>query len=444
VARPGQVQHVVRRLGFRISRGWFVLLLIIGAMVGLGFWIGPFRPLPAELQLLALGGDGRFREAIQIPRAWADTMPPQPDTRARFPLVLAVYNNGFRAATPRSLVLSVPARFRLSNSAGQEFPSRITVGNPLTKYTFTIAPGAISPRSLPRVLSTLDTLWLEPVVPGYYCTAFSDSVPEFVPAPEQNAASLAHVRVFYSFDARSRDRQTGLLDVQLDPSLLVRAPTPAPPDNPATVVEPEAPRPAVGPLRRVGSRTTWCGDPGGALQISDVLWETATGGRLFVVSYGGAARKYLYDLDRDSIIELEIWDPDADGRFEASRPTRMYIPEFLMPARPPIRVAVSSPVDSIRGDSLNVAAPGAAVPGVTPTAPGTMEYAPELFRRADEGPLRFWRALQSSRGQAPADSQRANPPAAPTGRGATVPRDSVRRDTARIDTLRIGEPNHIR
>jgi hypothetical protein len=175
-----------------------------------------------------------------------------------------------------------------------------------------------------------------------------------------------------------------------------------------------------------------------------VLWETATGGRLFVVSYGGAARKYLYDLDRDSIIELEIWDPDSDGRFEASRPTRMYIPEFLMPARPPIRVAVSTPVDSIGGDSLNVAAPGAAVPGVTPTAPGTMEYSPELFHRADEGPLRFWRALQSSRGQAPADSQRVNPPAAPTGRGAQVPRDSVRRDTARIDTLRIGEPNHIR
>jgi hypothetical protein len=441
------MQHVVRRFGFRISRGWIVLLVIIGAMVGLGFWIGPFRPLPADLKLLALGGDGRFREAVQIPRAWADTMPPQPDARARFPLVLAVYNNGFREATPHRLVLSVPARFRLSNSAGQEFPSRIIVGNPLTQYTFTIEPGTVSPRSLPRVLSSLDTLWLEPVLPGYYCNAFSDSVPEFVPAPAQNAASLSRVRVFYSFDARSRDRQTGLLDVQLDPSLLERAPTPAPPDNPATVVEPEAPRPAVGPLRRIGTRTTWCGDPGGALQISDVLWETATGGRLFVVSYGGAARKYLYDLDRDSIIELEIWDPDSDGRFEASRPTHMYIPEFLMPARPPVRVAVSTPTDSIAGDSLNVGAPAGAAapaPGATPTAPSTMDYSPELFYRADDGPLRFWRALQGSRGQVPADSQRVNPPAAPTGRVAAPPRDSVRRDTTRIDTLRISEPSHNR
>jgi hypothetical protein len=73
-----------------------------------------------------------------------------------------------------------------------------------------------------------------------------------------------------------------------------------------------------------------------------------------------------------------------------------------------------------------------------------MDYSPELFYRADDGPLRFWRALQGSRGQVPADSQRVNPPAAPTGRVAPPPRDSVRRDTTRIDTLRISEPSHNR
>jgi hypothetical protein len=381
MAPSGQVQHVVRRLGFRITRGWFVLLIVIGALVGLGFWIGPFRPLPADLKLFALGADGRFRESIQLPRTWADTMPLQPDASARFPLLLAVYNAGFRPGTPRRLVLNVPARFRISNSAGQEFPVRMTVGNPLKRYTFDIAPGDVAPRSLPRVLSSLDTLWLEPVIPGYYCTAFSDSVPEFIPAPQQDPADLSNVRIFYSFDARSRDRQTGLLDVQLDPSLLARAPTPPPPDNPTIIMEPEAPRPAVGPLRQVGTRTTWCGDPGGALQISDVLWETAAGGRVFVVSYGGAARKYLYDLDRDSIIELEVWDPDADGKFEASRPTHMPIPEFLMPARAPLNVAVATVSDSVQADSSIVGAPPSGAQSATP--PPTMDYSPELFSSTD-------------------------------------------------------------
>ena len=70
-----------------------------------------------------------------------------------------------------------------------------TVGSPLARYVFTISPGAIAPKGLPRVLSALDTLWLEPIVPSYYCTALSDSVPEFVPAPALDANELAHVRI---------------------------------------------------------------------------------------------------------------------------------------------------------------------------------------------------------------------------------------------------------
>jgi hypothetical protein len=74
-----------------------------------------------------------------------------------------------------------------------------------------------------------------------------------------------------------------------------------------------------------------------------------------------------------------------------------------------------------------------------------MDYSPQLFYRADEGPLRFWRALKQARGQTGPDSQRVTPPAAPTGRAAPVPpRDTLTRDTTRIDTLRIRESNHIR
>ena len=431
------MHHVVQRLGFRITRGWIALLVILGALLALGFWIGPFRPLPAELKLVALSSDGRFREAVQFPRSSADTTPPQPDVRARFPLVLAVYNSGLRVATPRQLTLSVPTRFRISNNSGQEFPGRVTVGSPLAKYVFTIAPGPIPPKGVPRVLTALDTLWLEPIVPSYYCTALSDSVPEFVPAPALDANELAHVRIFYSFDARTRDRQTGLLDLQLDPSLVERAPAAAPPIYPAQVIEPEAPRPLLGTLRRVGTRTTYCGDPGSALQITDVLWETAGGGRVFVVYHGGAARKYLFDLNRDSIIEQEMWDPDSDGKFEAVRPAHMPIPEFLMPARAP-RTVLATVTDTISSDSLG--APSSAVSTAT-NAPPTIDYSPELFSSTGAGPLRFWNALQRARApKVQPDSQaqpqrQAQPPATPTAPPKLLG-DTVRRDTVRRDTLR--------
>src|SRR6185369_13271836 len=106
------------------------------------------------------------------------------------------------------------------------------------------------------------------------------------------------------------------------------------------------------------------------LELYDVLWETATGGRFFLVYHGGAPRKYLFDLDRDSIIELEMWDPDSDGKFEATRPAHMPIPEFLMPARAPRAVIVAATGDSIPVDSLGTAAAGATPPApVTGAAP---------------------------------------------------------------------------
>jgi hypothetical protein len=183
----------------------------------------------------------------------------------------------------------------------------------------------------------------------------------------------------------------------------------------------------LGTLRRVGTRTTYCGDPGSALQITDVLWETAAGGRVFVVYHGGAARKYLFDLNRDSIIEQEMWDPDSDGKFEAVRPAHMPIPEFLMPARAP-RTALATVTDTISSDSLG--APSAA--GVSGAPSAAIEYSPELFSSTGAGPLRFWNAQQRARGQQVQPDSQAQQQSAPAPvRRDTVPRDTVRRDTSR-------------
>ncbi len=448
------MRFLLRQLGFRLTRGWVVLLLAIGALIATAFWVGPFRPLPPDLRLLALGGDGRFRETITIPSSWADTAPPQPDVPARFPLVLAVYNGGARAAVPIRLALSIPSQFRIANTNGQAYEGRATAGNPLVRYVFEIKPGRVTPRQLPRVLSTLDTLWLEPIMPTYYCTAL-DSVPEFVPAPQQDPATLAQLRIFYSFDARIRARQTGLLNLQVDPALLARTPPPTPPSFPARRIDPEYPKPELGALRYLGARVTKCGDPGSTLEIYDALWETPEGGRFFVVYNGGTPRKYLFDLNRDSIIELEMWDADGDGRFEAGRQAGMVIPEFLMPPRP-IVVAIDSGAlaDSLRVDSARVDSPVSAVP--IPAL--DFQFPPALFHDTDAGPLRFWRALQRARGPALPTTDAAQPqPTRPTPRpepppvrtdtsprllGRPIPgaaparRDTLRRDTLRADTLR--------
>ncbi|HUP88585.1 MAG TPA: hypothetical protein VM100_04520 [Longimicrobiales bacterium] len=324
--------YVVRRFGFRLSRGWFALIMVVGGLTAAAFWVGPFRPLPARLQLLALSGDGRYREYVGIPSKWADTLPAASEATARFPLILAIQNAGAVSAQPSHLALNLPARYRITNARGEPLPFHTTMGSPLVRYNLPIRSAPIDPKRAPAKMAGLDTLWLEPIVPTLYCTAFSDSIPEFVSAPPQNAEVLSRVRMFYSFSGpRIRARQTGLLTVQVDPNLVKREPSPNPPVFETEVVTPEPVRPAIDSLKYVGQRTTWCGDPGQPMQIGDVLFETRDGGRYFVVYHAGRARKWMFDLNRDSIIELEMWDGDGDGKFESRRTARMAIPSFLMP-----------------------------------------------------------------------------------------------------------------
>lgn len=325
-------RYVVKRFGFRITRGWFALIIITAALLAASFWIGPFRPLPAQLQLLALSSDGRFQEVVAIPSAWADTLPAASEATARFPLVLAVHNAGVAPAQPTHLAINLPARYRVTNSEGQPLPFHTTMGNPLVRYELPVRLPKIEPNQMPTTFADMDTLWLEAIVPTIYCTALADSVPEFVSAPPQDARAFSNVRMFYSFSGpRIRQRQTGLLTVQVDPNLVKRDPAPNPPIFETEVIKPAAPLPRMDSAIYVGQRATWCGDPGRPMRIVDLMWKTPEGGRFFMVYNGKVPRKYLYDLNGDSIIELEMWDTDGDGKFESRRPARMYIPSFLMP-----------------------------------------------------------------------------------------------------------------
>lgn len=385
-----RAKHVARRFGFSPSRGTVVLAIIIAVLAAGAFWIGPFRPRPPELKLLALSGDGNFREYAGIPSAWADTLPAASEATARFPLILAVHNAGSRVARPTKISLSLPAKFRITDARGQPLQSFATMGNPLVRYELPIQAAGFEPGKLPTMIGGADTLWLEPIIPSIYCTALADSVPEFVSAPPQNPELNSRVRVFYSFAGGSRRRQTGLLTIQVDPNLVKRDPAPSPPIFATQVIKPEAPRPAMSELTYVGSRITWCGDPGQPVEIHDALWETAEGGRFFVLYHGGAPRKYLFDVNRDSIIELEMWDQDGDGKFESRRAARMAIPSFLMPFPKPA------------GDTTAAAIDTTALP--LDTVPATPEWM-QLFYDTAAGPLRFGRRAPPAR----ADSAAAPP-----------------------------------
>ena len=408
--------HVVKRFGFAPSRGWVVLFAIVAVLVAASFWIGPFRPRPPELKLLALSGDGRFHEYVGIPSAWADTLSPASEATARFPLILAVHNAGSRVARPGDLALSVPSRYRVTDSRGVPLPSTTVAGNPLVRYELPLQVDRIDPGQSPTMIMDGDTLWLEAIVPAIYCTTLGDSVPEFIPAPAQNAELMAKVSIFYSFEGGTRQRQTGLLTVQVDPNLVRRTPASPFPTFQTQVIRPEAPKPQLEALVQVGDRITRCGDPGRPIELHSVLWETPGGARFIVLYYGGAPRKYLFDLDRDSIVELEMWDADSDGKFESRRAARMAIPAFLLPF--PIAVEDTMKLDSaqMRLDSIA----------------NTPEWQ-QLFYDTTAGPLRFGGRARPpvAPGAQPATPQ----PGAPAATPRTVQPTSPRPLPARIDTV---------
>jgi len=316
---------IFKRLGSAISPAWSIPLLIIGLLIGAAYWVGPLRPLPPELRLLALQRDGTFTDSIApAPQRFGDDI--------RFPLVLGAQNIGYADARPAVLDLSVPLGFHLVDRDGRKLPQEITMGTPLGRYRLGLNTSELVPGGVPELM--LDTLWLEADLSSYTCSVLDDGVPEFQPRPPVSPALLGQVDIFYSFLTPDSDaRQAGLLRVRVD-STFLRVPTavmgePGPP----VLEEPAVELPPLDALYQVAKTEATCGDPQQPVQLQSVIYENDAGGRFVVVYHDGAPRKYLLDLDADSIVEREAWDPDGDGNFEATRTTRYAIPGFLFPRR---------------------------------------------------------------------------------------------------------------
>lgn len=337
-------RHLLLRLSPRLDGRWLIGLLIVGALLAAGTfirWSGP----PPPLHLLALGPEGQFRDTVDVPASWGDTATTTPGAVARVPLILGVRNAGTRPVRPGRLSLSLPLRYRLSAAAGEALEPVSQPGSPLLTYTFDPELAPVEPERLPTLLPAHDTLWLEVVIPSYYCVALADSIPEFVPAPPPPVRMLGDVRIFYSFEGgQLSERRTGTLTVRVDTTLLQVQMPPSPPSFPMQA-DPVRASPDLGALRYAGSRRSMCGEPESPMELLSIVWETPSGGRFIALDYGGRVRKRLYDLDRDGVIERESWDPDGDGTFEATRRARLAIPEFLLPV-------ASGPYDMARLDSL--------------------------------------------------------------------------------------------
>jgi hypothetical protein len=344
------LRYLIQRFSPELDGRWLIVLLVVGAAVGAASfvrWGGPAPPL----DLVAVGPGGSFQDTVDIPPEWADTATHTPGGAVRVPLILAVRNRGLQPVRPGRLTLSLPLRYRLHGRTREDLESRVEPGSPLIRYTLATGLGPVQPGRLPALLPAHDTLWLEVVLPTYHCVALADSLPEFVPATPPPLATLADVRIFYSFDGGDlEERRTGTLSVRLDTTMIDVATVDAPPSFPMRV-DPALASPDLGALTLVGNRSSRCGEVEDPMEILSTVWETPGGGRFITLDYGGSVRKHLYDLDADGIVERESWDPDGDGRFDATRQARLPLPEFLLPARPSAAYDLAR-FDSIPADSL--------------------------------------------------------------------------------------------
>jgi hypothetical protein len=321
--------HIAQRFGFHIGRGWVALILLGLAIALAAYWVGPMRPLPPELELLAIDESDRAVTELSVGAEFDEAT-----SSLRFAVPLAVRNVGVQEGRPRRLVLSVPARYRVVTHRGR-IAGEVTPGVPLRRYVIDLPADTLPPGGRPRPLAGLDRIWLEPDLPRYYCTTRGDAIPEFVPAPDYEAANIADVRIFYSFAVHdTRERSTGVLTVRVDPDRLQVSPAEMPPLFPTIFEEPETQRPDLGVIRFVGTRTAWCGDPEQPMELYTAVWEGAGGTRHYAIHVHGTARKLLYDMNGNGIIDLEVWDLDGDGYFEARREARYPVPEFLEPLPP--------------------------------------------------------------------------------------------------------------
>ncbi len=340
--------HLLQRIGFG-GRALFPLVLV-GIGVALFLMVRAAQADTAELQLVAQGYAGSYSADVRL--APPDSLR-QADGDRLVPLVLAVYDAGPGDAHPDRLDLLLPARARLmppDTTAGVRVEH--VAGRPLVRYVFT---GVVPPLKAGHTvrLAGLDTLWLDPAPPPIRCAFDDDSVPVFEATPREERVVSGTIPVYYALRGGTLARRSaGLLRLHVDSAVWARSAPASLPDFPATVYAPAVPWPTVDSMRLGGTARADCGPPEDLHPVTSTLWRTARGGRVLALSVGGAARKYLYDLDGDSVAELEIWDRDADGRFESEAQARVPLPAFLFPPRPTARERA----DSMRADSLRRAA----------------------------------------------------------------------------------------
>jgi hypothetical protein len=344
------MRYIVRRFAPRFDRRWVVALVVVVLAVAAATFVRWGSPLP-ELELLALGPDGQFHDTVDIPADWADEATVTVDAVVRFPLILGVRNTGYRTARPGRLVLSVPARYRVTDAWGEPLPIAVDPASPLVGYLIERRLEPVEAGLLPALLPAHETLWLEAVVPRYYCVELAEAIPEFVPAPPPPLAAMSEIRMFYTFDGGELDdRHTGILTLRVDTTLLAVSMPEQPPTFPMQT-DPQQAWPLAGPLQYVGSREVRCGEPEAPMEMLSAVWETEDGARVITLTYDGEVRKYLFDLNADGIIDRESWDPEGRGRFTATRRARLPIPDFLLPETSSIRYDMSRFAD-IPPDSL--------------------------------------------------------------------------------------------
>jgi hypothetical protein len=247
------MRHILLRMAPRFSGRWILGLLLVGVLVAAATFVRWGSPV-VDLEVLALGPDGQFHERTVVPVGWADTATVTPDAVVRFPLILGVRNVGYEPARPERLVLSVPARFRLTGQAGEALDGTTDLTTPLIRYTLDPRLGPVEPGRLPTLLPAFETLWLEAVIPRYYCVELADSIPEFVPAPPPPLEAMSRVRLFYALEGGDVvERLTGILSLELDTAAMAVT-LPDPPPTFPVERDPELANPDLGPLELVGSR----------------------------------------------------------------------------------------------------------------------------------------------------------------------------------------------
>ncbi len=370
--------QILRRIG--IGGPALLVLLLVSLIVAFFLAVGAANGRAPAVDLTVRGGDGRFADSVRAPAAVAGR---ERAGRPLVPLVLALHNASAEAVQPVRISLLLPLAYRLLvPEATPGVTASIAPGEPLIRYEIRgglprVEPGATTP--LPRP----DTLWLAGDVPEIRCVVGGDSVPGFERVARAGGAPLQDVRIFYSISGGDvARRRAGRLFVRVDSAAVVPPARPPLPRYPATVRRGGVTWPTTGPLRLVGTRATLCGPVEAPQPMATTLWRTTGGGRVLALSLGGKPRKYLYDLDGDSAAELEVWDQDGDGRFEAERAAALPIPSYLLPSPPPAGPPPDAtiPVQRDTGSARASADTTRAQPDTARAQPDTTRAQPDTTR----------------------------------------------------------------